>query len=283
MVDRVVQQVAGERLDGERGAVAAAARCRCHCVAGSTRVEGVGEGLAGGRQLDATTTAGSCSVVALLDGGRVLVPVRRSAGRPRVSISRSRSSYSRYTSRTWQAYSSGDHTSRRGRLAPRRPAPSSSRASAPRSRAAAPADVARGSTSSGVEAALRARPLAAPRSSPWCPARSGLVGQVRPASACRQVGEQVVDGLDARPSSRTRSAGTSSGDPATLACVIRPRVLDQRLDAAERLAEGEQLGPARRPRAPRPRRRRTRNDTMPPKRRICLRGDLVPGVRGQPG
>ena len=39
--------------------------------------------------------------------------------------------------------------------------------------------------------------------------------------------------------SRTRSAGTSSGEPATLACVIRPRVLDQRLDPAERLAEGE--------------------------------------------
>ena len=42
--------------------------------------------------------------------------------------------------------------------------------------------------------------------------------------------------------SRIRSAGTSSSVPATLAWVIRPGVLDQALDAAERLAEREHLG-----------------------------------------
>ena len=42
--------------------------------------------------------------------------------------------------------------------------------------------------------------------------------------------------------SRTRAGSTSSGEPAADACVMRPGVLDQRLDRAERLTEREEAG-----------------------------------------
>ena len=95
-----------------------------------------------------------------------------------------------------------------------------------------------------------------------------------------QVGDQVVDILDAdrQPHEVGRHLERRAGD----AGVRHPaRVLDQRLDPAEGLGEGEQLGPLADPSAasspP-----ASRNDTIPPKPDICRAATSWPGCVGQP-
>ena len=111
VVDGVVHEVTPERTDGEHGAVAApAAPLPLLTVDGGERH---GDRLGRRRQLGRDDRR-LLFAVALGDGSLVLVPVDEN-GSSSVSIRRRRRSNRRNTSRTWQAYSSGDHTSGCGR------------------------------------------------------------------------------------------------------------------------------------------------------------------------
>ena len=111
----------------------------------------------------------------------------------------------------------------------------------------------------GPVVGVRGRGRGVPRVSPHHPGPSGgaIAPLSAPAGAARpcpggstrsarqseggvQVLEQVVDGLEARPTSRISEGSTSSSDPATEEWVILRRQLDQRLDGAEGLGEREQ-------------------------------------------
>ena len=83
--------------------------------------------------------------------------------------------------------------------------------------------------------------------------------------------------------SRTRSAGTSSGEPAATSVCHPARVLDQRLDPAERLGRARTASSGCRSRSPAPRRR-------PPGTRPCRRTGAsawrrsrAPGASRRPG
>ena len=151
VVLHVVQVVAPQAVDGEHRAVAAPARTRSHCSP-VTPAYSVGHP---GRRLGqlAGDRRRVLLVVALRPPSRP-GPSSRTTGRPRSSIRATRSAKSRCTSRTWQAYSSGDHMSAPGGR--RRVGPPARAASAPRSsriRSARSPRRPRG----GVEAALGAR------------------------------------------------------------------------------------------------------------------------------
>ena len=71
----------------------------------------------------------------------------------------------------------------------------------------------------------------------------GVPGGCSPGLAQRhpEVFQQVVAGTRCRPTGGRGLPGTSSRDPAAEACVIRPGMLDQRLDTAQRLPEDRSL------------------------------------------
>ena len=80
---------------------------------------------------------------------------------------------------------------------------------------------------------------------------------------------------------RTSDGSTSSGEPADRGVGHLARVLDQRLDRAERLGEREQLGARATTSSAAASPPRSVNDTIPPKSRICFGGDGVPGMVGE--
>src|SRR5690349_19771497 len=82
--------------------------------------------------------------------------------------------------------------------------------------------------------------------------------------------------------SRTRSSGTCSAEPATDMCVIWPGCsMSDSTPASDSASVNTSVAAQTRSAASRP--PRSRMETMPPKRRICLAAASCPGCSGRPG
>ena len=165
VVDDVVQEVARERVDRELRAVAAPAGALPLLAATPAKPSAIASAASASSAGD---DGGVLLVVALLDARWRPGPSWRTAGRPRSSMSRAGGSNTGSTSRTWQAYSSGDQTSGPG--ARRASAAASAAPSSPRCRAARVGDVG-GRRPCWRRSRTRGTAARPPRSSPWCPAR----------------------------------------------------------------------------------------------------------------
>ena len=168
VVDDVVQVVAPQRVDRELAAVAAEAAARPASSSSTTAVVRRRDRRGRRPRPRRRPRPGPARRTAPRPRSRP-GPSSRTAGRPRRASAASRRSKIRCTSRTWQAYSSGDQTAGSGRCrAPRRwrarpPRPRRWRGCV-RPRSPRP--------TSGRRSRTRGTARAAPRSSPWCRARS---------------------------------------------------------------------------------------------------------------
>ena len=111
---------------------------------------------------------------------------------------------------------------------------------------------------------------------------SGARDQVRASRAWRRSATRSA--ASSRPTqSRTSEGGTSSGEPATDAWVMRPGCSMRDSTAPSDSARVNSLGPRRPARGRPPRRPRSVKQTMPPKSRICFAAASWPGWSGSTG
>ena len=114
-------------------------------------------------------------------------------------------------------------------------------------------------------------------------APGSTAGSRRPGSGQRhpKIFQQVLGGLDA-DREPDQVGGTSSAEPATEACVIRPGCsISDSTPPSDSASVNSRVRPQMATASCSP--PRARNDTMPPKPRICLAAASWPGWDGRPG